>query len=62
MRKIDILCGLTAFIIIVLIFGVVGGVDCGRLSLGRSFIYIAELSLALVADVKIHDSFDGKGG
>lgn len=53
MRKSDVLCGIAAIVIIMLIFGAVGGVDCGRLSLGHCFLYIVGLSLALIADIKI---------
>lgn len=61
MRKGDVLCGIAAIVIIMLIFGAVGGVDCGRLSLGHCFLYIAGLCILLVADIKIYKLLYDKG-
>lgn len=53
MRKGDVLCGIIAFVLVILILGAVGGVDNGQIGVGRCLVYIIGLCLMLTADVKI---------
>lgn len=56
MKKGDIITAVIAFVLIVLMFGAMGGVDSERLSLGQGMAAVCGLLALLVADIKLGDA------
>lgn len=56
MKKGDIITAVIAFVLIVLMFGAMGGVDSERLSLGQGVAVVCGLLALLVADIKLGDA------
>lgn len=56
MKRIDTVTAIVAFVLIVLMFGAMGGVDSERLSLGQGMAAVCGLLALLIANIKLGDA------